>query len=114
MNWIFDNWLVLLIGILLVVYLGTMIYRFLKSSSEEKVKKVREWLLYAVSLAEKELGGGTGPLKLRKVYDMFLTKFPDAAKVLSFEKFSSLVDESLADMENQILTNENIKKFIKN
>lgn len=39
-------------------------------------------------------------LKLRFVYDLFVTKFPWIAKVLTFDKFSALVDDALDEMRN--------------
>ena len=36
------------------------VYVFVKMPSDKQLNKVREWLLYAVTKAEKELGGGTG------------------------------------------------------
>ena len=62
---------------------------------DAQLNKVREWLLGAVTEAEKNLGGGTGKLKLRQVYDLFVTRFPWLAKTVSFELFSSLVDDAL-------------------
>lgn len=76
--------------------------------SEEQITKVKEWLLYAVLEAEAEFGGGTGQLKLRYVYDLFLSKFPDIAKVITFATFSALVDEVLEDMRHILETNLDI------
>ena len=36
----------------------------------------KEWLLFAVTEAEKSLGGGTGELKLHVTYDAFIKRFP--------------------------------------
>ena len=47
--------------------------------------KVREWLLWAVTTAEKEYGSGTGQIKLRAVYDLFLAKFPKLSIFVSFD-----------------------------
>ena len=52
--------------------------------SDKQLSKVREWLLYAVTKAEKELGGGTGQIKLRYVYDMFVARFTWLARVTGF------------------------------
>ncbi|MFR6482019.1 MAG: hypothetical protein ACLUPD_10785 [Anaerotignum faecicola] len=52
---------------------------FWKCFAEQR-EKVKEWLLLAVTEAEKELGSGTGQLKLRYVYDLFLRRFPAVAK----------------------------------
>ena len=89
-----------------------MIKSFLSLSKDERNRKVREWLLYAVIEAEKQFGSGTGKLKLRYVYDLFLTKFPYLAKVMPFDSFSWLVDEALSEMRNLIETNQNIASYI--
>lgn len=75
-------------------------------------KKAKEWLLYAVTLAEKELGSGTGRIKLRQVYDAFLEKFPVFSRFVPFETFSSWVDEALELMKQMLRTNEATAKFV--
>ena len=77
-------------------------------------KKVREWLLYAVTLAEKDLGGGTGKIKLRKVYDMFVDKYPIISFFVSFETFSKWVDVALDTMNEMLKDNKNLKAYISN
>ena len=77
-----------------------------------QLAKVREWLLWAVTEAEKELGGGTGKLKLRQVYDLFVTRFPWLAKTVSFELFSSLVDDALDEMRDMLEKNEAVKALV--
>ena len=74
--------------------------------------KVKEWLKYAVCMAEEALGGGTGQLKLRWVYDMFIEKFPAFASVLPFSIFSKWVDLALEWMKEQLEKNEAIKTVI--
>ena len=76
-------------------------------------KKVKEWLLYAVIEAEKELGSGTGPVKLRSVYDMFITKFPKLSVFISFSTFSEWVDVALDYMEKLLTDNKDVKAIIK-
>lgn len=71
--------------------------------------KAKEWLKYAVCVAEEELGSGTGQLKLRMVYDMFVEKFPALASVLPFNIFSKWVDLALEWMREQLEKNEMIK-----
>ena len=71
--------------------------------------KAKEWLKYAVCVAEEELGSGTGQLKLHMVYDMFVEKFPALASVLPFSIFSKWVDLALEWMREQLEKNEMIK-----
>ena len=112
MNWIVNNWS-LVVVVMAFIYIGFAYFKNIYSMpTDEQINKVREWLLYTVTLAEKEFGEKTGQLKLRYVYDMFVTKFPGVANVLSFEKFSFLVDEALITMRHQIETNTAIKEFV--
>jgi len=76
-------------------------------------KNLKNWLLYAVATAEKLLGTGTGELKLRQVYDAFLTKFPIISKFMSFETFKTLVDDALDTLEGLIQDNEKVDTYIK-
>lgn len=74
--------------------------------------KVKEWLKLAVTFAEKELGSGTGQLKLREVYDWFLDMFPVFSKIVPFSIFSKWVDLALEWMREQLANNNNISVFV--
>lgn len=74
--------------------------------------KIIEWLKWAVSEAEKMLGGGTGQLKLRLVYNWFAEKFPVAAAVLPFRVFSAWVDTALDVMKEWLGNNKNVAGYI--
>lgn len=112
MEFILNNWYIILAVIAILAGGGYALYRFFKLPSEAQLAKVKEWLLYAVTEAEKELGGGTGQLKLRYVYDMFLAKFPWLVDIISFEKFSDLVDEALVDMRELLQKNQAVKALV--
>ena len=112
MSWIVDNWYVLIAFLCIGAVAGIAVYRFIKIPTSEQLDKVREWLLFAVTEAEKELGGGTGRLKLRMVYGMFIDKFPWLVNVVSFEQFSAMVDEALEQMREMLTNNEAVKEFI--
>lgn len=73
---------------------------------------IKEWLIQAVTKAEKELGGGTGQLKLRTVYDWFIEKFPIVAAIIPFKVFSAWVDCALTEMRYLINKNYDIKKYV--
>jgi hypothetical protein len=75
-------------------------------------KKVIEWLKWAVSEAEKMLGGGTGQLKLRLVYDWFVQKFPVVAAFLPFRVFSAWVDTALETLKKWLDENKNVANYI--
>lgn len=91
---------------------GYFIKKFIDAPSSAKIEMVKNWLLYATAQAEQEMGAGTGRLKLAKVYDMFVEKFPQIASVLRYEKFCELVDETLVTLRHLLETNVNIQEFI--
>lgn len=112
MEFIINNWYIILaIAAILGVAVAAVI-RYFKLPSEAQLAKVREWLLWAVTEAEKELGGGTGKLKLRQVYDLFVTRFPWLAKVVPFELFSDMVDDALEEMREMLKTNQAVKALV--
>ena len=112
MEFIINNWYIILALVAVLGVAAWYVYRYFNLPSEAQLAKVREWLLWAVTEAEKELGGGTGKLKLRQVYDLFVTRFPWLAKTVSFELFSSLVDDALDEMRDMLDKNEAVKAFV--
>lgn len=103
MDWLIQNWYVIIV--VLVLLFG--IYYTITNK-----QKVHEWLKLAVTLAEKELKSGTGQLKLRYVYDMFLERFPIFSKFIPFSVFSEWVDLALEFLREQLDKNENVKIFV--
>lgn len=112
MEFIIENWCTIIAILAIVFVVAVVIYRFVKKPTSEQLKQVREWLLWAVTIAEKELGGGTGKLKLRYVYDSFVVKFPWIAKVMSFTLFSDLVDDALIEMRELLSKNNTIAEYV--
>ena len=102
---------IILAAVIAVVSIN--IWEWCKLPNNEQIEQVRQWLIYAVAKAEKELGSGTGQIKLRYVYNLFVTKFPAIAFVISFETFSEMVDDALKEVEKLIENNEDIEKIIK-
>lgn len=111
-QWIVENWFLLVALAAGVGGSACAIYKFAGLPTQEQVSKIKQWLLLAVTTAEKELGGGTGQLKLRYVYDMFVSKYPVAAKMVSFETFSVWVDEALENMRNMLRSNVAARGFV--
>lgn len=112
MKYIVENWFVIVGLIAVLAAGGYAVYVFVKMPSDKQLNKVKEWLLYAVTKAEKKLGAGTGKLKLRYVYDMFVTRFERIAKVITFDTFSIMVDEALDEMRTMLEQNEAALKFV--
>lgn len=99
---------VLIIAILIIVFL----IWFLKLGKAQQIKIISEWLILAVIKAEKELGGGTGQVKLRYVYDLFIDKFKFVSMFITFQHFSLLVDGALIVMKEMISNNNQVKEYI--
>lgn len=112
MKFITENWFVLVALAVVAATGGYTVYTFVKMPSERQLKKVREWLLFAVTKAERELGGGTGQIKLRYVYDMFVSRFGWLTQIISFEMFSIMVDEALDKMRGMLENNKAMQKFV--
>lgn len=112
MNFIVENWFVLVALVAVATTAGYVAYTFVKMPSNKQLKKVKEWLLYAVTKAEKELGSGTGQIKLRYVYDMFVERFTWLSRVISFEMFSMMVDEALDKMKEMLTNNKAMQEFV--
>ncbi len=112
LTWMTENWMVIVALICVICVVVGGLWHFYNEPSSVQVQKVKEWLLLAVTQAEKELGGGTGQLKLRYVYDLFLTKFPWLAKVISFGQFSLYVDEALEKMKEMLKSNVAVQNLV--
>lgn len=98
--------------IILIALAGLTIKEFVELGKEKQLEKVKEWLLYACIMAEKKLGGGTGQVKLRYVYDLFVEKFSFLKLLVTFEQFSEMVDEALVKMREMLEKNPNVAMLV--
>lgn len=114
MQMILDNWAIIGGGIILVATLLAGGWKFINTPKEEQIKKVKGWMLWAVTEAERHLGGGTGKIKLQYVYDMTVTRFPWVEKMIPFDTFSGWVDEALTEMRKQLESNQKVAEFVMN
>ena len=112
MKWLVDNWSLLVVVVCALVGAAVYVKKFYDKPTEEQIAKVKEWLLFAVIMAEKDLGEGTGALKLRYVYDAFVERFPAIAQAVSFEVFSFWVDEVLDEMRDLLKSNGDIENYV--
>lgn len=112
MSIVVDYWPVFVAFICGMVVCLLFAVKFSKEPTEKKIIMIKEWLLFAVIQAEKQLGGGTGQVKLRYVWDMFIKTFPALAPVISFELFSKLVDEALDQMRHLLQTNMDVLYYV--
>lgn len=112
MDFIINNWYLIIAALAVIIFIAYKIYVFLQKDNSEKIFKIKNWLLSAVILAEKQFGSKTGALKLSWVYQKFCTEIPWLAKVITFEQFSKLVDEALETMKLLLNVNPEIKKVV--
>lgn len=112
MKWFIQNWFIAVAFLAVGFVIGIQFKNFVSQPRESQVTKVKEWLLWVTTEAEKALGEGTGQLKLRYVYDRFLEKFPDLAMIVSFDIFSKWVDEALERMKHLLSTNKAVKEYV--
>ena len=105
--------LVFIIGLVAAAgYVVWKIYNFIKMPKADQFEAVKEWLLWAVAEAEKLYGSGTGALKLRYVYDLFLSRFKELEYFIPFDEFSKMVDDSLVGFKDLLGKNEKINNYV--
>ena len=97
MNYIVENWYIVVGLLALCVALFYV-----------RLTDVQEWLLGVVTEAEKQLGSGTGQLKLRQVYDKFLEKFPLLSVLVPFK----MVDKALERMRLMLAGNSYAQSYV--
>ena len=103
MEWIIDNWSLIITVLAVVVY-------FLLNGK----RSVMEFLLQAVIMAERDLGSGTGKIKLSVVYGNFIEKYPIFSKIIPFPVFSAWVDAVLEDMMDILSNNKKARAYVEN
>lgn len=111
-NMIIDNWYMLFTALAVGFVGGYLLKKFLNKPTDEQIKNIKSWLVLMCVKAEKELGSGTGQLKLRLVYDWFINKFPTIANIIAFDTFSTWVDDALIEAKHLIETNEFINNYV--
>ncbi len=112
MKFFIENWYVFVISAVVLAFIITGIVMFFKMPRKKQIEVIKKWLLFAVTKAEKELGSGTGQLKLRYVYDMFIERFWYLSSVITFEMVSELVDEALEEMRKMLETNKKVAEYV--
>lgn len=106
-----ENWPLIVVGLGGAGVIWLAIKNWLSKPRAQQIANIKEWLLGAVAEAEKQLGGGTGQLKLRYVYDKAIQRFPWLS-VVPFETFKGWVDGALDEMKKQLGENDKIKAYV--
>lgn len=102
----------MLLGIVIGWGLIDVFRDFSSKSKDEKITIIKNWLLVAIAEAEKIYGAKTGSLKLSYVYDLFIQRMPELAETISFETFSSLVDDVLSIFKKMLNDNKAVKTYV--
>lgn len=103
-----------IIGLISIVVIPVIfvVYNFITQTKEQRIANIKQWLIYACIEAEKLLGSKTGKVKLRYVYDLFISKYRFLSLLVTFEVFSNWVDESLQEVRYLIENNEAIEQYV--
>ena len=103
LQWIAENWFVVVV---VCLFLFGIIVAIMNK------QQAKEWLKWCVTKAEQELGSGTGQIKLRQVYDMFIERYPMFSKFVPFSLFSKWVDDALIFLRDQLEKNAKVKELV--
>lgn len=112
MDWLINNWFIVVAALCVGAVMVLAVQRFVKLPTSEQKNTIQAWLLQAVLLAEQEYGAGTGKLKLSSVYAAFCVALPWLAKLISFDKFSEMVDDALVEMRKLLEGNKAIAQIV--
>lgn len=103
MTFIVNHWEVIVSVILLVVVFGVYvvpkIIEFVGYPTSKKWEIIKKYLLAWVTEAETKFSDGDYDLIINYVYSAFISKFPFVMKWISEDKFKSLVDDAIKELE---------------
>ena len=109
---ILENWLVLVIVLILVLFAVYAVLRFLKLTPQQQLSKVKTALLYMVTEAEKELKSKTGRVKRSMVWEWIAERFPIISLFITEEKYDELLDQALAEFKAMLENNESLYDYV--
>lgn len=112
LTWLANNWSLVVASIAVVCVVATCVYKFISLPNDKQVEKIKKCLLAWVIAAERDLGGGTGRVKLSVVYGCFVQAFPVIKNFIPFEVFSDWVDEALEEMRKMLKENGQLKTVV--
>lgn len=105
-EFIINNWDILLVGCALIGSIVFLIYR-------DKKQVVFTMIKVLVTEAEKNLGQGTGSLKLASVVDAIYPKLPNIIKLLVTQKtLISWIETVLAAAKEEWAKNNKLQEYI--
>lgn len=113
MNFIITNFVIIVCLLACGAYLGIKVKEFAQKPKGEQIENVKQWLIQACLEAERDLQSGTGQLKLRVVYNKFLSipAFQWVARVVTFEQFSKWVGVALNKSKEMLINNPTLAEY---
>lgn len=99
--WLKDNWLTLVIDLILIAEIIKQIYVFMNKSKEQKIEiikaKINEIMLNYVKQAEEDYQdvAKAGALKRAQVIQQLYTDYPELSTVINQEEIINYLDESI-------------------
>jgi LPS O-antigen subunit length determinant protein (WzzB/FepE family) len=112
MNFIINYWPMLIVAIAIIAMAVVTVIDFINKSPKERIETIKQWAVYACAMAEAHLGSGTGQMKMRETYDMFLQRFPSLATVITYEKYKEIAEKALLEFKQMLSTNPSIQEMI--
>ena len=114
MDWLVENWFLVVAFVACAAFVISLIIRFLGLPTEKQTAKVKEWLIWACIEAERALQSGTGQLKLREVWNLFcaVPTFTWVARIITFELFSEWVSDALVTVKEMLINNPTLAEYV--
>lgn len=112
MQFLIDYWPMIIVAIAMIIMAIAVVIDFIKKSPKEKLDSIKQWAIYACALAEAHLGSGTGQMKMRETYDMFLQRFPSLASLITFQKYKQIAESALIEFKQMLSSNPNIQEML--
>lgn len=111
---LFENWVVFIIALVLVLLTVYAVLRFLKLTPKQQLSKVKAALLYMVTEAEKELKSKTGRVKRSMVWEWIIERFPIISLFITEEKYDELLDQALEEFRKMLESNDSLYDYVYN
>lgn len=105
MNWIMNNYHIILIAIIILLGIYGVCVRFLKLTPSEQKRRINLILFNACRKAETELGSKTGKAKRAQVYAAFRQQMPIISLFLSEEQYDACLDKALEELKEWFAKN---------
>lgn len=99
--WLKDNWLTLVIDLILIAEIIKQVYVFMNKSKEQKIEiikaKINEIMLNYVKQAEEDYQDvvKAGALKRAQVIQQLYADYPELSTVINQEEIINYLDESI-------------------